>query len=410
VKNEILNKPNQLISIIPEKSISLIQQKSYNIFLRHAQNIVKFSNKAEYENIDDEKRYVFDIPCRELKEKAGLDKQDYNYIKSELEKLMKIVITVVDKENKGNWDMFHLLERVKKEEGTFRYFLDGFIVKALKEHNFFTSLDLMQIRELKSKYSVVFYELAIRYKKYKIPKMSIEELRKRTSTEDKYKRFYNFKVNVLDVACEEISEKTDIKLSYSTEKQGRRIAFIDFEIEKKEELPVKLEAKVKEPEEYSQETLELFNLLPKGEQVESNKRELAKLLEGHTFRYLKADIDYTKKAQPDNFIGFLKASCQGGHYSSTEVEKKAKEEELAKRKAEEKRKRKELEERIEKKAREMAVERYELLAEKELEKYNQEYEKMTEVVPEKFRPDKEDFIIGALEDKFKEELEELLFS
>ncbi|WP_143786680.1 hypothetical protein [Orenia metallireducens] len=83
---------------------------------------------------------------------------------------------------------------------------------------------------------------------------------------------------------------------------------------------------------------------------------------------------------------------------------------MARKKAEAERKRKELEKRIEKKVKEMDVERYELLAEKELENYNQEYEKMTEVVPEKFRPDKEDFIIGALEDKFREEFRDLLFN
>jgi len=237
--------------------------------------------------------------------------------------------------------------------------------------------------------------------------MSIEEVRKLTNTEDEYNRFYDFRRRVLDTACEEISEKTDIVLSYKTEKKGRRIAFIDFEIEKKEELSVKLEAKVKEPEEYSPETLELFNLLPKAEQVESNKRELAQLLAEHSFRYLKADIDYTKKAQPDNFMGFLKASCQSGHYSSAELEKEEIKKELAKKREEAEKKKKELEKRIKKKAREMALERYEMLSEVELESHNQEYEKMTEVVPEKFRPNKEDFIIGALEDKFKKELKEL---
>jgi len=63
--------------------------------------------------------------------------------------------------------------------------------------------------------------------------MSIKELRKRTSTKNKYKRFYNFKVNILDKTCEEINKKTDIILRCSMEKKGRRIAFVDFEIEKK---------------------------------------------------------------------------------------------------------------------------------------------------------------------------------
>jgi len=401
--NKILNKPNQLISILPEKSINLIQQKSYNIFLRNAQRKVKFSDK--YKSVDKEKRYIFKIPCKELKQKAGLGKKYYKEIKEELKKLIQIIVEVVDSENKENWAAFSLLESIEKIDDIFEYSLNWRIIKALKEHNFFTSLDLMQIRELKSKYSVVLYELAIRYQKYKIPKMSIEELRKRTGTENKYKQFYNFRRRVLDVACEEISEKTDINLFYSTEKRGRRIAFIDFKIEKKpEELPRSIEVK---EQAYSSEVLELFQLLPNLEQVESNKKELDNLLKDHSLKYLKADIDYAKQAQPDNFMGFLKASCQGGHYSTVKLEKKAKQEELAKRKEEEQRKRKELEERIDKKAKEMAVERYELLAEKELEKYNQEYDKMTEVVPEKFRPNKEDYIIGALEDKFKEELMEL---
>jgi len=57
------------------------------------------------------------------------------------------------------------------------------------------------------------------------------------------------------------------------------------------------------------------------------------------FYILLYRFDYAKEVQPDNFMGFLKASCQSGHYSSAELEKKAKEEELAKRKEEEQRKR-----------------------------------------------------------------------
>ena len=404
MKKEILNKPNQLISILPEKSVSLVQQKSFNIFLRNAQQIVKFSDAEKYKNIDKEMRYIFRIHCKELKEKAGLDKQDYKYIKCELEKLMKIVINVIDKENKDNWSMFHLLERVEKEEDFFEYSLDWFIVKALKEHDFFTSLDLMQIRELKSKYSVVFYELAIRYQKYKIPKMSIDELRKRTNTENKYKQFYDFRKRVLDVACEEITEKTDIKLSYSTEKRGRRIAFIDFKIEKKpEELPRSIEVK---EQAYSSEVLELFQLLPSLEQVESNKRELDQLLKEHTIRYLKADINYAKQAQPDNFMGFLKASCQEGHYSTAEIEKKAQKEELAKQREQEQKKKEELERKIKEKAQQKAKEKYQKLSTKEIASYAKGYESLPKMLKE--RVSKEEFVLGAIEEEVEKELREFL--
>ncbi|SNY41356.1 Initiator Replication protein [Orenia metallireducens] len=404
MKREMLNKPNQLIALRTKTKITVIQRKIYNIFLKIAQKEVKFSN---YEEIIEDKIYSFEVDCDIVHRIAGVKIKDLKYIEEELENLMGMIATIRDEDNRENWDKFSILPRIIKEDNRYKFMLLGNIVKALQEQNYFTPLNLMMIKSLVSQYSIIFYELAIRYKKYKIPKMSIEEVRKLTNTEDEYNRFYDFRRRVLDTACEEISEKTDIVLSYKTEKKGRRIAFIDFEIEKKEELSVKLEAKVKEPEEYSPETLELFNLLPKAEQVESNKRELAQLLAEHSFRYLKADIDYTKKAQPDNFMGFLKASCQSGHYSSAELEKEEIKKELAKKREEAEKKKKELEKRIKKKAREMALERYEMLSEVELESHNQEYEKMTEVVPEKFRPNKEDFIIGALEDKFKKELKEL---
>jgi len=404
LKNEILNKPNQLINLIPDKTITVTERKAYNIMLKYAQEKLKFEN---FEG------NTFQIPRYILHKRANLKNDNNDYIYERLENLMRTVVRIFrEKNNKKEWQKsFTLLSSIERTDDDYYEFeLNNHIINSLKNQTFFAPLDLMIINSLASQYSIIFYELAIQYKKYKIPKMSIEEVRGLTNTQDIYKQFYDFRKRVLDVACEEISEKTDIVLSYKTEKIGRRIAFIDFEIEKKKKIPVKLETKVEEPKDYSAEVLELFQLLPKDEQVESNKRELAKLLAGHSFRYLKADIEYAKEFNPDNFMGFLKASCKGGHYSTAELEKKAKEEELARKKAEAERKRKELEERIEKKAREMALERYEMLSEVELESHNQEYEKMTEVVPEKFRPNKEDYIIGALEDKFKEELRELLFS
>jgi hypothetical protein len=63
--------------------------------------------------------------------------------------------------------------------------------------------------------------------------MTVEEVRNITHTQKEYKRFYDFKKYVLDTACKEISEKTDIMLSYITEKKGRKISHIDFSIKSK---------------------------------------------------------------------------------------------------------------------------------------------------------------------------------
>ncbi|SNY48229.1 Initiator Replication protein, partial [Orenia metallireducens] len=293
-----LDKPNQLISVIPKSEINLIQQKCFNVFLRKAQRGLMFDTKYKNKEINKNTRYIFQIACKELKDKAGLSRNDYEYIKDELKKLTTIVVEVNDKNNKDHWSIFSLLERVEREGDIFEFSLDWMIMKALKEHNYFTKIDLLQIAKLDSRYSVILYEMAKRYydknnKYIKIPKMTVEEFRKTTKTENKYVLMADLKRYVLDKACKEISEKTDIILSYQTEKRGRKIAYIDFKIEKKIEqntIPIKTPTQ----KEYSPEVLDLFQLLPAVEQVASNKRELAKLLTDHSFRYLKADILYAK--------------------------------------------------------------------------------------------------------------------
>ncbi|PRX23152.1 replication initiator protein [Orenia metallireducens] len=394
MKKEMLNKPNQLISIIPEQKVTTTQRKAYNSFLKYAQRKLKF---------EDYKENIFKIPYNELHKRANLKNKNTEYIYQELEGLMKTTVKIVDKENPDNWKAFTLLSYIERKDDFYYYELNHFIINALKEQQFFTPLNLMMIKSLDSQYSIIFYELAIRYQKYKIPKMSIEEVRKLTNTESEYKRFYNFRKRVLDMACEEISEKTDIKLSYSTEKRGRRIAFIDFKIEKKQE-EIGIEIKVKE-QSYSPQVLELFQLLPSLEQIEANKRELAQLLKEHSLKYLKADIEYAKKTQADNFMGFLKESCAGGHYSSVKLEKQERKEELARQQEQKEQKKKELEKKIKQKAHQKAKEKYEQLSEKEIASYAKDYESLPKMLKEKVS--KEEFVLRAIEEEIEKDLKEL---
>jgi len=415
MKKELLHKPNQLISILPKKSLSLIQQKSFNIFLRNAQQMIKFTDAEKYIKINEDKRYKFEISCNQLHQQAGLKVKDVEYIKSELEKLMEIIISVEDKENKKNWSVFHLLEKVEKIDGIYKYFLDGFIVNALKENNFFTSLNLMQIKKLKSKYSLVFYELAIRYKKLKIPKMSIDKIRELTNTQNLYSSMKDFRKRVLDKACEEISEKTDIILSYKKpEKNGRRIAYIDFIIEEKinenfEDLKelesikdLKNIEKIKVIN-YSEEVLNLYKVLPIEDQLETRKKQLEKLLKEHSYEMLEADIKYCKKNSKKNFWGYFVKSINSGHYSTIEVEKeKAKEELVKKQKILEEHK-KELKKQEKIFLEEQAKEMFENISENELNNYEKEYKKQEKIL-KRVGVNLESFIISEIKYKLEEKI------
>ena len=374
------NKPNQLISLTFSKIITSTQRKAYNWFLKTAQDIIKFKEVEKYANIDENRSYRFEVNCKQLHNKVGIQNKNNNFLEKEFKKLMGIIVEVNKDDNKKDWLAFSLLPRIERKNGNYFYNLDGFLIKALKEQNFFTPLNLVTMNSLVSQYSVFFYELAIRYKKYKIPKMSVEKVRKLTNTMNIYKDFPDFRKRVLDPACKEISEKTDIILSYTTEKIGRRIAFIDFQTERKEiiltsDKNFEIEKEPEKLKEYSKKVLELFKLLPLEEQLEDRKNELEKILKNHSYEMILGDINYCKNNSKDNFWGYFLKSLKSGHYGKVKIEKdKIREEEKQKKIEEEKLKEEKKEE-----------EKNKLLEAKEInnildEKYNLYDEKTKELI------------------------------
>lgn len=106
-------------------------------------------------------------------------------------------------------------------------------ITALERH--FTSYDLEQVADLKSKYSVRLYEILIAWRSQgKTPMIAIDELRERLGLEEReYKTMEAFKRRVIDLAINEISEKTDIKANYEQHKSGRKIIGFTFKFKPK---------------------------------------------------------------------------------------------------------------------------------------------------------------------------------
>ena len=149
-----LFKPNQLIECYSQEDITLIQRKAANVMFKKAQREIKFHRPDDFEEILLDKRYKFEIDCRILKEEAGLGKQDYNEIKSELKKLVKMTMTI---DYDDDWDIFTLINQVKRQGGKYVFFLNPQITIALKICNYFTKLNLKQIQKLNCKYSIILY-------------------------------------------------------------------------------------------------------------------------------------------------------------------------------------------------------------------------------------------------------------
>ncbi len=392
-----LNKPNQLIALKSNQKITVLQKKSYNILLKNAQNQIKFNEMK----VSKDGAYNFEIDCNELHEMAGIKKKDLIYIEKEIEDLMGIIATVRDKDNNKNWTKFSLLPKIEKTDNKYKYMLIGDIAKALDEQSFFTTLNLLTMKSLSSQYSVIFYELAVRYKKYKIPKMTIQEIREITQTTNLYPRIFDLKKYVLDFACDEISEKTDIVLDYETIKNGRNISHINFKIEKKEHFETLEKTEeieiIEEQKEYSGAVRELFKLLPEKEQIENRKNELEKLLKEHSVDYLKADIEYTKnKAKTDFWAYFLK-SIKSGHFSSADLEKKKMAEEKNRLRAELEEIEKKEQEKLNEEKDKLVREKYKKMTKEDIEKYQKEFNKLAENIKKiAFQNSFEVFVISKI--------------
>ena len=103
---------------------------------------------------------------------------------------------------------------------------------------FFTKYTLEQTSQLKSLYAVRLYELLIQWREArKTPLFELEVFREQLGLGvDDYKRMSDFKRRVLDASVKEINDKTDIKVSYTQEKQGTTIVGFKFKVLLKDKL------------------------------------------------------------------------------------------------------------------------------------------------------------------------------
>ena len=98
--------------------------------------------------------------------------------------------------------------------------------------DFFTSYLLEQTSSMDSIYSVRLYELLVQWKAAKkTPVFELGKFRDQLGVEvSEYKAMCDFKKRVLEVAINEINEKSDIKISYEQVKKGRSIAGFKFKV------------------------------------------------------------------------------------------------------------------------------------------------------------------------------------
>lgn len=155
------------------------------------------------------------------------------YLKSMLQKVVEVPL------DKG-YMFFSLFESAKCEKDEYDQWTIELECSEKAKALFFgieklgyLQYELKSILALTSKYSFLLY-LYLRKERYRFDwVISLEELREKRldiKKNDYYKTFKRFNDDILKKAVSEINEKTDIKFTYSTEKTGKRVTSIRFQL------------------------------------------------------------------------------------------------------------------------------------------------------------------------------------
>ena len=405
MSKELIVKHNKLI------------ESAYTMTATEAKIVAKLTSLIEKDD-EDFKEHIF--KSADLLKELGLGSENYTALEQSIDRLMSRIIEIkLDTKNKkGENDILKItfvsscIYSHSTSEIILRYDpnLKPYFLQLSQN---FTKYFLKNILELKSFYAIRIYELLKQYEKLKERKIEIKELRDILQIkETEYKKYSHFKDKILKTAEREINEKTDLKVSFEEVKTGRKITAIKFNIEKRTEEYiqeveiVKSKNKVENPVEYSDDVLNLFDLLPDFERVESRKKEIAELLKEHTFNYLKSDIEYCNEQRPEKYWSYFVKSVNSGHFSAVEIEKAEKVKEQKKEKEQREIKENERQEMEKEQINELAEQVYNALTEEMMEEYTDKsgYEKL----PVKFRKNfnLKDMIMVLIKKEIEEEMKE----
>lgn len=176
-------------------------------------------SKDNFKNLD------FTLSFNELKE------TNYERIKNAISKLQFRTLTITD-DKKGEFERIIPFPIVKITGTTIKLtMLSNVVPYFLELRNGFTRYELAAALSLTSVYSQKLYELLSRWMDKKEWYVSIPELQTLMNAQNY--RYADFKRRCLDAPIIELNEKTNLSVSWETEKDNRSVTAILFKIKSK---------------------------------------------------------------------------------------------------------------------------------------------------------------------------------
>jgi len=224
--------------MLVKKHNNLVEGK-YNMNIWETRVFIKMVSMIDRKDKD---FHEYTIDLNEFVKYFGLEgnKNAYQELRNGARQLQKKIITLktVLEDGTTEFSDIPILIKVARNEDKKSYVRLSFhpdmkpYLLELKSH--FLSYDIKNILQLPTPFSIRIYEICKQYAKIKKRIIGIEELKIMLGIVDKYKKYSNLKMRVIEPSVEYINKYTDIQLSYKELKKGRSVEKLSFEIVSKE--------------------------------------------------------------------------------------------------------------------------------------------------------------------------------
>lgn len=116
-----------------------------------------------------------------------------------------------------------------------------YMLSIFNSKNPYTKFKVETALKLKGSHAIQLYQLLKQHEKIGFRQFEIEEFKQMFQLTEKYKILSNLRVRVIEPAVKEITEKTELDITFSQIKQGNKIVGFYFKInkEKRKKLPLK---------------------------------------------------------------------------------------------------------------------------------------------------------------------------
>lgn len=162
-------------------------------------------------------------------------------------------------------------------EGAIQLQFSGVIVPyiTLLEREF-TSYRLAAVSNMSSTYAIRLYELLIQWGSIGTREVELTWFKSALLIEKDYRRLFDLKKWVIDVAIEQINQHSDLSVSYSQRKTGRTVTHLIFKFNHKPQAPKQTKLRqLDDPERISKSEIE--RLARPGETYEEAEARIRKL-------------------------------------------------------------------------------------------------------------------------------------